>query len=128
MKKDIMTTHLNKFLACVLISETLAVDTGNEMKELELIRHSLSEMSSNAAERFGDWVDMFEHHVLAIADAETLFPIMLMKTAVLGRKYKTALLNKNPKQLFPLDDEIRLFERRAEQMNYDKQLFKLIEI
>ncbi len=128
MKRDIMTYNLNKFLACVLISETLAVNTGNEMKELEFIRHTLSESGNNAAEKFGDWVDTFEHHVLAIADHQTLFPIMLMKAAVNGRKFKSALLTQKPTHPFPFDDEIRAFEHKAEQMNYNKQLYKQIEV
>ena len=101
VKRDIMTNHLNKFLACVLISETLAVNTGNEMKELEFIRQQLSELDMKAAEKFGDWVDSFEHHLLAISDNETLLPIMLMKAAVNGRKFKTALLTRNPRNPTP---------------------------
>ena len=119
VKRDIMTNHLNKFLACVLISETLAVNTGNEMKELEFIRQQLSELDMKAAEKFGDWVDSFEHHLLAISDNETLLPIMLMKAAVNGRKFKTALLTRNPRNPFPFDDEIRAFEHRAVEMNLE---------
>lgn len=128
MKNDRITYNLNKFLACVLISETLAVNTGNEMKEIEFIRNQLAESDIQAADKFGDWVDTFEHRVLAIADNETLFPILLMKAAVNGRKFKSALLSHKPTHPFPFDDEIRAFEQKAHALNYDKQLYKLINI
>lgn len=128
MKRDIITYNLNKFLACVLISETLAVNTGNEMKEIEFIRQQLGESDMQAADKFGDWVDTLEQHVLPISDHKTLFPIMLMKAAVTGRKFKSALLTQKPTHPFPFDDEIRAFEHRAKEMNYNKQLYKLIEI
>jgi hypothetical protein len=128
MKRDTLTFTLNKFLACILISETLAVNTDNEMNELKFIREQINEMDSNAAERFGDWVDTFEHRVLSIADNETLFPILLMKAAINGRKFKDILLAKNPRIVFPFDDELRALQRKAEALNYNKQLYKLIEI
>ena len=128
MKSAILNDKVNRFLACVLIAETLSVTLKCRMKEIEFIRSSLNQYNPKAADSFGDWVDTFEKHVLALADAETVFAIMLMKAYTNGRKYRELLLAKNPRQQFPFDDELRVFQQRATEMNYDKELYKLIEI